>query len=157
MSLTKKHRRKNNFTFASISDLISLADNNHLLFIKCRQEPECLTSCIMQCPQAHIVFKPNLQQQRKCDNCTGSTIDGVFTVKYDVNRDSNAGELQVSHTRLILHTARKSLETLTQAFNVSSRSRMATLSSSSLRPTSHPFLKTSCSSLTSVDPCGGSR
>lgn len=50
------------------------------------------------CPQAHIVFKPNLQQQRKCDNCTGSAIDGVFTVKYDVNRDSNAGELQVSHT-----------------------------------------------------------
>uniref|UniRef100_A0A3B4YXN7 Inter-alpha-trypsin inhibitor heavy chain 2 n=1 Tax=Stegastes partitus TaxID=144197 RepID=A0A3B4YXN7_9TELE len=41
--------------------------------------------------KAHIVFKPNLQQQRKCDNCTGSAIDGVFTVKYDVNRD-NAGE-----------------------------------------------------------------
>lgn len=50
-------------------------------------------------PQAHIVFKPNLQQQRKCENCTGSAIDGVFTVRYDVNRDSNAGELQVSHTQ----------------------------------------------------------
>lgn len=45
--------------------------------------------------QAHVVFKPNLQQQRKCDNCTGSAVDGVFTVKYDVTRDSNAGELQV--------------------------------------------------------------
>ncbi|XP_038595144.1 inter-alpha-trypsin inhibitor heavy chain H2 [Micropterus salmoides] len=46
--------------------------------------------------KAHIVFKPNLQQQKKCDNCTESAIDGVFTVRYDVNRDSNAGELQVS-------------------------------------------------------------
>lgn len=54
-------------------------------------------------PQAHFVFKPNLQQQKKCDNCTGSAIDGIFTVKYDVNRDSNAGELQVSHTRPHTH------------------------------------------------------
>uniref|UniRef100_A0A7N8XQP6 Inter-alpha-trypsin inhibitor heavy chain 2 n=1 Tax=Mastacembelus armatus TaxID=205130 RepID=A0A7N8XQP6_9TELE len=46
--------------------------------------------------KAHIVFKPNIQQQRKCDTCTDSAIDGVLTVKYDVNRDSNAGELQVS-------------------------------------------------------------
>lgn len=49
-------------------------------------------------PQAHISFKPHLQQQRKCSNCSGSAIDGAFTVKYDVNRDSNAGELQVSPT-----------------------------------------------------------
>uniref|UniRef100_A0A7N6AY48 Inter-alpha-trypsin inhibitor heavy chain 2 n=1 Tax=Anabas testudineus TaxID=64144 RepID=A0A7N6AY48_ANATE len=35
--------------------------------------------------KAHIVFKPNLQQQRKCDNCTDSAIDGTFTVMYDVN------------------------------------------------------------------------
>ncbi|XP_077565620.1 inter-alpha-trypsin inhibitor heavy chain H2 isoform X2 [Stigmatopora nigra] len=46
--------------------------------------------------KAHVVFKPNLQQQRKCDNCTQSAIDGTLTVKYDVKRDSNAGELQVS-------------------------------------------------------------
>ncbi|KAJ0057033.1 hypothetical protein NL108_000873, partial [Boleophthalmus pectinirostris] len=45
--------------------------------------------------KAHISFKPSLQQQRKCNNCTGSAIDGVLNVKYDVNRDSN-GELQVS-------------------------------------------------------------
>uniref|UniRef100_A0A8C9ZLL7 Inter-alpha-trypsin inhibitor heavy chain 2 n=1 Tax=Sander lucioperca TaxID=283035 RepID=A0A8C9ZLL7_SANLU len=42
--------------------------------------------------KAHVVFKPNLQQQRKCDNCTGSAIDGVFTVKYDVTRDSNVSD-----------------------------------------------------------------
>ncbi|XP_053271011.1 inter-alpha-trypsin inhibitor heavy chain H2 isoform X2 [Pleuronectes platessa] len=46
--------------------------------------------------KAHVVFKPSLQQQRKCENCSGSAVDGVFTVKYDVTRDGNAGELQVS-------------------------------------------------------------
>ncbi|XP_034529761.1 inter-alpha-trypsin inhibitor heavy chain H2 [Notolabrus celidotus] len=46
--------------------------------------------------KAHIVFKPNLQQQKKCDNCTDSAIDGPFTVRYDVNRDDRIGELQVS-------------------------------------------------------------
>ncbi|XP_057710792.1 inter-alpha-trypsin inhibitor heavy chain H2 [Corythoichthys intestinalis] len=52
---------------------------------------------VTQTPEkAHVVFKPNLQQQRKCDNCTQSAIDGELTVKYDVRRDSNAGELQVS-------------------------------------------------------------
>lgn len=64
----------------------------------CRQKFDCLTSALCLCPQAHIVFKPTLQQQRKCVDCTESAIDGVFTVKYDVTRDSNAGELQVSHT-----------------------------------------------------------
>lgn len=49
-------------------------------------------------PQAHIVFKPTLQEQKKCENCTESAIEGVITVLYDVNRDSNAGELQVSNT-----------------------------------------------------------
>uniref|UniRef100_A0A3B3Z8E8 Uncharacterized protein n=1 Tax=Periophthalmus magnuspinnatus TaxID=409849 RepID=A0A3B3Z8E8_9GOBI len=43
----------------------------------------------------HIVFKPSLQQQRKCSNCTDSAIDGVLNVIYDVKRDNN-GELQVS-------------------------------------------------------------
>lgn len=45
--------------------------------------------------QAHVVFKPTLQQQRKCANCTDSAIDGTFTVVYDVNREGNTGELQV--------------------------------------------------------------
>uniref|UniRef100_A0A8C2BL88 Inter-alpha-trypsin inhibitor heavy chain 2 n=1 Tax=Cyprinus carpio TaxID=7962 RepID=A0A8C2BL88_CYPCA len=45
--------------------------------------------------KAHIVFRPTLQQQRKCENCTESAVDGVFTVNYDVERESNAGELQV--------------------------------------------------------------
>ena len=62
--------------------------------------------------KAHVVFKPNLQQQRKCDNCTGSAIDGVFTVKYDVNRDSNAGELQVSDGHFVQFFAPSNLSPL---------------------------------------------
>ncbi|XP_029317778.1 inter-alpha-trypsin inhibitor heavy chain H2 [Cottoperca gobio] len=62
--------------------------------------------------KAHIVFKPNLQKQRKCDNCTGSAIDGVFTVKYDVTRDSNAGELQVSDGHFIQFFAPSNLSPL---------------------------------------------
>ncbi|KAM3858933.1 inter-alpha-trypsin inhibitor heavy chain H2 [Diretmus argenteus] len=46
--------------------------------------------------KAHVVFKSTLQQQRKCENCTASAIDGTLVVKYDVKRDSNAGELLVS-------------------------------------------------------------
>uniref|UniRef100_A0A8C9ZP97 Inter-alpha-trypsin inhibitor heavy chain 2 n=1 Tax=Sander lucioperca TaxID=283035 RepID=A0A8C9ZP97_SANLU len=61
---------------------------------------------------AHVVFKPNLQQQRKCDNCTGSAIDGVFTVKYDVTRDSNAGELQVSDGHFVQFFAPSNLSPL---------------------------------------------
>uniref|UniRef100_A0A8C9ZKE7 Inter-alpha-trypsin inhibitor heavy chain 2 n=1 Tax=Sander lucioperca TaxID=283035 RepID=A0A8C9ZKE7_SANLU len=62
--------------------------------------------------KAHVVFKPNLQQQRKCDNCTGSAIDGVFTVKYDVTRDSNAGELQVSDGHFVQFFAPSNLSPL---------------------------------------------
>ncbi|XP_037551824.1 inter-alpha-trypsin inhibitor heavy chain H2 [Nematolebias whitei] len=62
--------------------------------------------------KAHVVFKPTLQQQRKCDNCTSSAIDGVFSVKYDVNRDSNAGELQVSDNHFILFFAPSNLSPL---------------------------------------------
>ncbi|XP_044042159.1 inter-alpha-trypsin inhibitor heavy chain H2 isoform X2 [Siniperca chuatsi] len=62
--------------------------------------------------KAHIVFKPNLQQQKKCENCTESAIDGVFTVKYDVNRDSNAGELQVSDGHFVQFFAPSNLSPL---------------------------------------------
>uniref|UniRef100_A0A8D3A0G3 Inter-alpha-trypsin inhibitor heavy chain 2 n=1 Tax=Scophthalmus maximus TaxID=52904 RepID=A0A8D3A0G3_SCOMX len=62
--------------------------------------------------KAHIVFKPNLQQQRRCDNCSGSAIDGVFTVKYDVTRDSNAGELQVSDGHFVQFFAPSNLSPL---------------------------------------------
>ncbi|MED6235721.1 hypothetical protein ATANTOWER_032192 [Ataeniobius toweri] len=62
--------------------------------------------------KAHVLFKPNLQQQRKCENCTGSAIDGVFSVKYDVTRDSNAGELQVSDLHFVHFFAPSNLSPL---------------------------------------------
>lgn len=56
---------------------------------------EGLTKITLTKEKAHVVFKPSLQQQRKCSNCTDSAVDGVFTVRYDVERESNAGELLV--------------------------------------------------------------
>ncbi|KAM9846078.1 inter-alpha-trypsin inhibitor heavy chain H2 [Aulostomus maculatus] len=62
--------------------------------------------------KAHVVFKPNFQQQRKCENCTESAIDGVFTVKYDVTRDNNPGELQVSDGHFVHFFAPSNLSPL---------------------------------------------
>ncbi|XP_028306619.1 inter-alpha-trypsin inhibitor heavy chain H2 [Gouania willdenowi] len=64
--------------------------------------------------KAHIFLEPNLQQQRKCKNCTDSAINGVFTVKYDVTRDSNAGELQVSDGHFIHFFAPSNLSPLSK-------------------------------------------
>ncbi|XP_050760511.1 inter-alpha-trypsin inhibitor heavy chain H3-like isoform X2 [Gymnogyps californianus] len=36
--------------------------------------------------KAHISFKPTLDQQRTCANCSQSVLDGDFTVRYDVKR-----------------------------------------------------------------------
>ncbi|XP_075569713.1 inter-alpha-trypsin inhibitor heavy chain H3 isoform X1 [Pelecanus crispus] len=38
--------------------------------------------------KGHIFFKPTLDQQRTCANCSQSVLDGDFTVKYDVKRTS---------------------------------------------------------------------
>ncbi|KAI1888064.1 hypothetical protein AGOR_G00181200 [Albula goreensis] len=62
--------------------------------------------------KAHVVFKPTLQQQRKCWNCTTSAVEGVFTVKYDVLRDNNAGELQVSDGHFVQFFAPSNLTPL---------------------------------------------
>ncbi|XP_048813654.1 inter-alpha-trypsin inhibitor heavy chain H3-like [Lagopus muta] len=36
--------------------------------------------------KGHISFKPSLDQQRTCENCSQSLLDGDFIVKYDVKR-----------------------------------------------------------------------
>uniref|UniRef100_A0A8C1ILM0 Inter-alpha-trypsin inhibitor heavy chain 2 n=1 Tax=Cyprinus carpio TaxID=7962 RepID=A0A8C1ILM0_CYPCA len=64
--------------------------------------------------KAHIVFRPTLQQQRKCENCTESAVDGVFTVNYDVDRESNAGELQVSDGHFVQFFAPSDLSPLSK-------------------------------------------
>ncbi|TRY94511.1 hypothetical protein DNTS_003538 [Danionella cerebrum] len=73
-----------------------------------------LTKIIHTKEKAHVVFKPTLQQQRKCENCTESAIDGVFTVNYDVERDSNAGELQVSDGHFVQFFAPSDLSPLSK-------------------------------------------
>ncbi|KAK3517366.1 hypothetical protein QTP70_004686 [Hemibagrus guttatus] len=64
--------------------------------------------------KAHVVFKPSLQQQRKCSNCTESAVDGVFIVQYDVERESNAGELLVSDGHFINFFAPSELSPLSK-------------------------------------------
>ncbi|NWZ79327.1 ITIH3 inhibitor, partial [Poecile atricapillus] len=36
--------------------------------------------------KGHVFFKPTLDQQRTCANCSESVLDGDFTVRYDVKR-----------------------------------------------------------------------
>ncbi|XP_052506790.1 inter-alpha-trypsin inhibitor heavy chain H2 [Budorcas taxicolor] len=45
--------------------------------------------------KAHVAFKPTVPQQRKCLNCSETTVDGELVVMYDVNREEKVGELQV--------------------------------------------------------------
>jgi len=47
--------------------------------------------------QGHISFKPTLDQQRTCANCSQSVLDGDFTVRYDVKR-TTPDNLQVNLT-----------------------------------------------------------
>ncbi|KAK1345624.1 hypothetical protein QTO34_008087 [Cnephaeus nilssonii] len=45
--------------------------------------------------KAHVSFKPTVAQQRKCSNCSETAVDGELVVVYDVNREENAGKLEV--------------------------------------------------------------
>lgn len=47
--------------------------------------------------QGHISFRPTLDQQRTCANCSQSVLDGDFTVRYDVKRTA-PDDLQVDLT-----------------------------------------------------------
>nr|XP_033782443.1 LOW QUALITY PROTEIN: inter-alpha-trypsin inhibitor heavy chain H3-like [Geotrypetes seraphini] len=38
--------------------------------------------------KGHVSFKPTIDQQRKCENCSTSLLDGDFIIKYDVNREN---------------------------------------------------------------------
>uniref|UniRef100_A0AAR2KND1 Inter-alpha-trypsin inhibitor heavy chain 2 n=1 Tax=Pygocentrus nattereri TaxID=42514 RepID=A0AAR2KND1_PYGNA len=73
-----------------------------------------LTKVTQTKEKAHVVFKPTLQQQRKCDNCTESAVDGAFTVQYDVERETNAGELQVSDGHFVQFFAPSDLTPLSK-------------------------------------------
>uniref|UniRef100_A0A8C9TBE5 Inter-alpha-trypsin inhibitor heavy chain H3 n=1 Tax=Scleropages formosus TaxID=113540 RepID=A0A8C9TBE5_SCLFO len=46
--------------------------------------------------KAHVSFSPTLEQQRTCPDCEGTLIDGDFFIKYDVKRDKDVGDIQVT-------------------------------------------------------------
>ncbi|XP_062852801.1 inter-alpha-trypsin inhibitor heavy chain H2 [Trichomycterus rosablanca] len=75
---------------------------------------EGLTKITHTGEKAHVVFKPSLEIQRKCPNCTQSAVDGVFTVEYDVERENTAGELQVSDGHFINFFAPSDLSPLSK-------------------------------------------
>ncbi|XP_048862678.1 inter-alpha-trypsin inhibitor heavy chain H2 [Brienomyrus brachyistius] len=62
--------------------------------------------------KAHVGFRPTLEQQRRCKNCSSTAVNGVFTVKYDVNRDGDAMELQVSDGHFVQFFAPERLDPL---------------------------------------------
>ncbi|XP_018595072.2 inter-alpha-trypsin inhibitor heavy chain H2 [Scleropages formosus] len=62
--------------------------------------------------KAHVVFRPTLFQQRKCDSCSTTAVDGIFTVRYDVHRDNSAGELQVSDGHFVHFFAPNNLSSM---------------------------------------------
>ncbi|XP_074861068.1 inter-alpha-trypsin inhibitor heavy chain H3-like [Carettochelys insculpta] len=44
--------------------------------------------------KGHVSFKPTIDQQRTCANCSTSLLDGDLTIRYDVKRDK-PGDLQI--------------------------------------------------------------
>lgn len=46
------------------------------------------------CFQGHVSFKPTIEQQQACVNCSAVPMNGDFIITYDVNRES-PGNIQV--------------------------------------------------------------
>ncbi|XP_067908037.1 inter-alpha-trypsin inhibitor heavy chain H3-like isoform X2 [Heterodontus francisci] len=55
--------------------------------------------------KAHISFKPTLDQQRKCPDCSETLLDGDFIIQYDVNRDLSSGDIQIVNGYFVHHFA----------------------------------------------------
>ncbi|XP_053326264.1 inter-alpha-trypsin inhibitor heavy chain H3-like [Spea bombifrons] len=45
--------------------------------------------------KGHVFFKPSLDVQRSCSECTSTLLNGEFIVKYDVDRSNDLGEIQI--------------------------------------------------------------
>ncbi|XP_069822724.1 inter-alpha-trypsin inhibitor heavy chain H3-like isoform X2 [Dendropsophus ebraccatus] len=60
--------------------------------------------------KAQIVFKPTLEQQRKCPACTETLLDGDFVINYDVNREVSAGNIQIVNGYFVHYFAPSNLE-----------------------------------------------
>ncbi|XP_074139624.1 inter-alpha-trypsin inhibitor heavy chain H4-like isoform X2 [Sminthopsis crassicaudata] len=62
--------------------------------------------------KAHIVFKPSLAQQQKELGKSDTILDGNFIVRYDVDRTSAAGDIQIENGYFVHHFAPAELSTL---------------------------------------------
>ncbi|XP_027692858.1 inter-alpha-trypsin inhibitor heavy chain H4-like isoform X2 [Vombatus ursinus] len=62
--------------------------------------------------KAHIVFKPSLAQQQKEPGKLDTILDGNFIVRYDVNRATAAGDIQIENGYFVHHFAPAELSTL---------------------------------------------
>ncbi|MBN3285616.1 ITIH3 inhibitor, partial [Polyodon spathula] len=60
--------------------------------------------------KGHISFSPTVDQQRSCQLCQTSTIDGDFIINYDVNRDMPAGDIQISNGYFVHYFAPSNLK-----------------------------------------------
>uniref|UniRef100_A0A6I8SSC0 Inter-alpha-trypsin inhibitor heavy chain family member 4 n=1 Tax=Xenopus tropicalis TaxID=8364 RepID=A0A6I8SSC0_XENTR len=60
--------------------------------------------------QAQITFKPTMDQQRTCPECTETLLDGDFLIKYDVKRENVAGNIQISNGYFVHYFAPASLQ-----------------------------------------------
>lgn len=45
--------------------------------------------------QAHILFKPTIDQQKKNSELDETLLNGDFIVRYDVKREATAGDIEV--------------------------------------------------------------
>lgn len=55
----------------------------------------CFKYFVLIALQAHIVFKPTLDQQKKNSELDETLLNGDFVVRYDVKREATAGDIQV--------------------------------------------------------------
>ncbi|XP_074054312.1 inter-alpha-trypsin inhibitor heavy chain H4-like [Macrotis lagotis] len=62
--------------------------------------------------KAHIVFKPSLAQQQKEPGKLDTILDGNFIVRYDVNRATDAGDIQVENGYFVHYFAPTELSIL---------------------------------------------
>ncbi|XP_041047538.1 inter-alpha-trypsin inhibitor heavy chain H3-like [Carcharodon carcharias] len=55
--------------------------------------------------KAHFSFKPTLEQQQKCPDCSETLMGGDFIIQYEVNRDLPSGEVQIVSGYFVHHFA----------------------------------------------------
>lgn len=58
-------------------------------------ELSCFKSFFLVSLQAHILFKPTVDQQKKNSELDETLLNGDFVVRYDVKREATAGDIQV--------------------------------------------------------------